>query len=46
MFFVGENLWAIGAQKFWASLGKFGQKSFTPQNIGLLLHLWITAFNI
>jgi len=25
----------------WASLGKFGQKSFAPPKICLLLHLWL-----
>jgi len=34
--FVGKSRPAT----FWASLGKFGQKSFAPPKICLLLHLY------
>jgi len=40
VFFGGHFLWSF----FGASLGKFGQKSFAPPKICLLLHLWSEQF--
>jgi len=39
MIFLGENLQAKVAKNFRARLGKFGQKSFAPPKIYLLLDL-------
>jgi len=35
--FVGKSR----TTTFWASLGKFGQRSFAPPKFCLLLHLWL-----
>ena len=41
IWFLWKNIHTKIGQKFFrASLGKFGQKSFAPPNICLLLHLW------
>jgi len=45
MICVGENIRTKSCLKtFRASLGKFGQKSFVPPKIRLLLHLCLQLF--